>query len=130
MRSNQVLFAPQSIWRRKPWKDLLSEYKDPDCVYRYFLDKYSTLYNDCFPLKKVKVKNVSLTNAWITKGLLKSVRKMNLHVYKRFLAKPTSYRENLYKCYENKLTHSLRVAKRLYYNKKLHEHKSNAKLLN
>ena len=72
--------------------DELSEYKDPDCVYR------------CFPLKKVKVKNVTLINPWITKGLLKSVRKKNL-LYKRFLAKPTSYRENLYKCYKNKLTH-------------------------
>ena len=106
--------------------DELSEYKDPDCAYRCFLDKYTTLYNDCFPLKKVKVKNVTLSNPWITKGLLKSIRKKN-SLYKRFLAKPTSYRENLYKSYKNKLTHSLRVAKRLYYNKKLYEYKSNAK---
>ena len=52
--------------------------------------------------------------------------KKNL-LYKRFLAKPTSYRENLYKSYKNKLTHTLRVAKHLYYNKKLYEYKSNAK---
>ena len=32
--------------------DELSEYKDPDCAYRCFLDKYTTLYNDCLPLKK------------------------------------------------------------------------------
>ena len=106
--------------------DELPGYKDPDCAYRYFLDKYTALYNDCFPLKKVKVKNVTLSNPWITKGLLKSVRRKNL-LYKRFLAKPTSYRENLYKSYKNKLTHSLRVAKRLYYNEKLYEYKSNAK---
>ena len=73
----------------------------------------------------MKVKNVTLSKPWITKGL-KSVRKKNL-LYKRFLAKPTSYRENLYKCYKNKLTRSLRVAKRLYYNKTWHEYKSNAK---
>ena len=106
--------------------DELSEYKDPDWAYRCFLDKYTTLYNDCFPLKKVKVKTATLSNPWITKGLLKSIRKKN-SLYKRFLAKPTSYRENLYKSYKNKLTHSLRVAKRLYYNKKLYEYKSNAK---
>ena len=99
-------------------RDELSEYKDPDCAYRCFFDIYTTLYNDCFPLKKVKAKNVTLSNPWITKGLLKSVRKKNL-LYKRFLAKPISYRENLYKCYKNKLTHSLFVAKRLYYNKKV-----------
>ena len=51
--------------------DELSEYKDPDCTYQCFLDKYTTFYNDCFPLKKVKVKNVTLSNPWITKGLLK-----------------------------------------------------------
>ena len=82
------------------------------------LSAYTTLYNDCFSLKKVKVKNVTLRNPWRTKGLLKSVRKNNL-LYKRFPAKPTSYRENLYTCYKNKLTHSLRVPKRLYYNKKV-----------
>ena len=55
--------------------DELFENKDPDCAYRCFLDKYTTLYNDCFPLKKVKAKNITLSNPWITKGLLKSVRK-------------------------------------------------------
>ena len=62
----------------------------------------------------------------MTKGLLKSVRKKNL-LYKRFLANPTSYRKKLYKSYKNKLAHSLRVSKRLFYNKKLDEYKSNAK---
>ena len=74
----------------------------------------------------MKLKNVTLRKPWITKGLLKSVRKKNL-LYKHFPANPTPYREKLYKSYENKLTHSLRVAKRLYYNKKLDEYKSNAK---
>ena len=106
--------------------DELSEWKDTDCAYRCFLDKYTTIYNDCFPLKKVKVKNVTLSKPWITKGLLKSVGKKNL-LYKRFLANPTRYRKKLYKSYKNKLTHSLRVAKRLYYNKKLDEYKSNTK---
>ena len=73
--------------------DELSECKDTDCAYRCFLDKYTTIYNDCFPLKKVKVKNVTLSKPWITKGLLKSVRKKNL-LYKRFLANPTPYRES------------------------------------
>ena len=74
-----------------------------------FLITDTTIYNDCFPLKKVKVKNVTLSKPWITKGLLKSVRKKNL-LYKRFLANPTPYREKLYKSYKSKLTHSLRFA--------------------
>ena len=60
--------------------DEVSEYKDPDCAYRCFLDKYTTLYNDCFPLKKVKVKNVTLSNPWITKALLKSGRKTEVTI--------------------------------------------------
>ena len=106
--------------------DELSEYNDPNCVYRCFLDKFTAIYNNCFPFKKVKVKNVTLRKPWITKGLLKSVRKKNL-LYKRFHVNPTSYREKTYKSYKNKLTHCLRVAKRFYYNKKLDEYKSNAK---
>ena len=46
--------------------DALSECKDTDCAYRCFLDKYTTIYNDCFALKKVKVKNVTLSKPWIT----------------------------------------------------------------
>ena len=106
--------------------DEFSEYNEPDCAYQCFLDKFTAIYNNCFRFKKVKVKNVTLRKPWITKGLLKSVREKNL-LYKRFLVNPTSYREKPYKSYKNKLTHSLRVAKRLYYNKKLDEYKSNAK---
>ena len=36
LRSNQVLFAPQSIWRRKPWKGLL-----------IFQLPYSPEFNSC-----------------------------------------------------------------------------------
>ena len=87
-----------------------------------FLINTQPFITTAFSLKKVKAKNVTLSNPWITKGLLKSVRKKN-SLYKPFLAKPTAHHENLYKCYKNKLTHSLRVAKRLYYNKKLCEYK-------
>ena len=92
----------------------------------FLINTLPLIYSDCFPLKKVKVKNVTLSKPWITKGLLKSVRKKNL-LHNCFLANPTPYREKLYKSYKNKSTHSLRVAKRLYYNKKLEEYKSNAK---
>ena len=32
--------------------DELSECKDADCAYRCFLDKHTTIYNDCFPVSK------------------------------------------------------------------------------
>jgi len=72
----------------------------------------------------VKVKNITLRKPWITKGLFESVTKKNL-LHKRFLVNPTSYRDKTHNSSKNKLTHSLRVAKCLYYNKKLDEYKSN-----
>ena len=59
-------------------------------------------------------------------GLLKKsmkklfIKKTNI-LYKQFLKNPTSIK------YKNKLSHSLRVSKRLYYEKKLDNYKSNAK---
>jgi len=47
-----------------------------------------------------------------------SVKKKNM-LCKCFLNNPDSSNENAYKSYKNKLTHSLRVAKRLYYEKQI-----------
>lgn len=107
------------------WNDLIG-YNDPNSAYGSFLSKYTAIYNTCFPLKKVKARNCTLNKPWLSKGLLKSIKKKNI-LYKRFLSNPTLHREQLYKKYKNKLTHSLRIAKRLYYEKKLEDYKSNAK---
>ena len=56
----------------------------------FLINTQPLIYNDCFPLNKVKVKNVTLSKPWITKGLLKSVRKKNL-LHNCFLANPTPY---------------------------------------
>ena len=57
-------------------------------------------------------------------GLLKSIKKNNT-LFKQYLSNPSSQKEEKYKTYNNKLNHSLRIAKRLYYDKKLNESKSN-----
>ena len=104
----------------------LPDFNNPSRAYGAFLKKYKQIFNRCFLLKKVKAKNVSLKKPWFSKALLKSVRKKNI-LYKRFLNNPTSRSEFLYKCYKNKLNHTIRVAKRLYYGKKIEEAKSNIK---
>ena len=55
---------------------------------------------------------------WLTKGLLKSIKKKNA-LYKRFLSSPTASHKRQYNCFRNKLNHLLRVAKRDYYDKNL-----------
>ena len=107
------------------WAELPG-YNDPSQAYGNFLKKYTDIYNRCFPLKKVKAKGYTLYKPWLTKALLNSIKKKNV-LYKRFLNNPTAQTEFLYKCYKNKLNHSLRVAKRLYYGNKIEETKSNIK---
>ena len=48
-------------------------------------------------------------------------------LYKCLLSNPNSSNEIAYKSYKNKVTHSLRVAKRLCYEKQIEKLKSNAK---
>ena len=107
------------------WSEV-RESSDQSSVHDIFLRKYTDIYNNCFPLKRVKIKHYDLTKPWISKALLKSIKKKNI-LYRRFLSNPTSTREISYKNYKNKLSSTLRVAKRNYFDKKFEECKSNMK---
>ena len=69
---------------------------------------------NAFLLKKLKASKDTFKKPWMTRGLLKSIKRKN-KLYQKFLRNPSSVNENLYKIYKNKLNHSLRIAKRLYY---------------
>ena len=56
--------------------------------------------------------------------LLKSIKTKN-KLYKKYLQVPTVDNCSLYKRYKNKLNHTLRLAKRRYYEKNLEDAKSN-----
>ena len=85
---------------------------------------YTKIYNDCFPLKKATRKQRRFKKPWLTKALLKSIKTKN-KLYKKYLQVPTVDNSSLYKRYKNKLNHTLRLAKRRYYEKKLEDAKSN-----
>ena len=40
----------------------LNNYENPDIVYNRFLELYTEIYNDCFPLKKVTRKQKAVVN--------------------------------------------------------------------
>ena len=83
--------------------------------YDKFLSIFSSLYNECFPLKKNKIKsNVKLKKPWMTNGLLKSINKKH-RLYRNFLINPNQTKKNKFTKYKNKLTNLLRVAKADYY---------------
>ena len=134
--SLRFFFTPTIIFRDKSPKNIekfkerlgnlnwstIENCSDPINTYSLFLTKFTDIYNDCFPLKKVS-KSSKVSKPWISKGLLKSI-KMKNKVYKQFLHNPNSLCENTYENYKIKLTHSIRVAKRLYYDEK------NSKIIN
>ena len=104
----------------------LSDINDSNEMYNSFLNKYVSIYNACFPLKRVKARKCVIEKPWLTRSLLKSIKRKSI-LYRQSLQKPSTDRELKYKKYKNKLTQSLRLAKRLYYETKLEECKSNMK---
>ena len=107
------------------WDDVTG-HNDANSAYNSFLSKYIAIYNKCFPLKKVKARNNNLKKPWLSKGLLKSIKRKNI-LYKRYLCNPSSVSEEKYKNFRNELTFTLRIAKRIYYEKKLEECRSSMK---
>ena len=59
------------------WDDVTG-HNDPNSAYETFLSKCTASYNKCFPLKKVKARNVHLNKSWLSKGLLKSMKRKNI----------------------------------------------------
>ena len=98
------------------WSNLHG-YNDPKICYSKFLERYTKTYEKHFPLKKLK-RHLHPRRPWISQGLLKSMKHKN-KLYKRYLPNPSPQKELIYKTYKNKLNHSLRIVKRLYYDKKL-----------
>jgi hypothetical protein len=95
------------------WYDL-DDIHEPKKAYCSFFSKFNDIYNDCFPLKKVKNNKSIFKKPWLSKGLLKSVRQKN-RLYKRYLNSPSVNNNLKYKRFKIKLNHSIRIAKRLYY---------------
>ena len=81
------------------WNDTLNE-NCPDKSYTKFIETFSTIYETCFPLKKIKVKVKSLLNPWFTKGILKSSKRKQ-KLYNKFLKKRNDTNESEYKSYKN-----------------------------
>ena len=59
---------------RVNWAEL-PDVNDPLLAYNSFLTKYTSIYNVCFPLRKVKVRKHTLCRPWFSKGLSRSVKK-------------------------------------------------------
>ena len=56
-------------WREIPGFD------NPSEAYGIFLSRFTSIYNKCFPLKKVKANKCNFSKPWFSKGLANSVKK-------------------------------------------------------
>ena len=68
-------------------------------AYSKFLEFFLSLYNECFPKIKVKLKTQGQFNLWIIKGIRKSSKEKQ-KLYENFLKKRTKQSETEYKVYE------------------------------
>ena len=92
-----------------------------------FCDKYTGLFDACFPFKTIKGKALnSFRKPWLTKSLLRSINKKNM-LYNQYLRHRSNQKLLKYKTYKNKLTDLLRVAKRLYFQNQIELNKTNIK---
>jgi hypothetical protein len=109
------------------WTQVLNcETDDVNTMYNNFTNKFTNLYDECIPIKKInrRKKNQESKSPWITKGLLKSINHKN-KLYKSFLKHRTAVKQEIYKTYRNKLNSLIRKAKRSYFTNKLNNYKNN-----
>ena len=111
---------------KQQWNSL-EETNNTEAAYNLFNSMFSSSFQQCFPVKKVRPPKHSIRKPWMTTGLLNSCKKKH-KLYCRFKAKPTEYRERKYKTYRNKLNNLLRTTKKQYFDEKLTEAKHDIKL--
>ena len=105
--------------------DSITNSSDTKKAYDNFIEIFSSLYDECFPKKKIK-KPQKYNNPWITKGIKKlSKRKQKLD--EKFLRNKNEKNEKLYKSYKSLFESVKRKSKRIYYSSKILEFKNNAK---
>ena len=97
--------------------NLITQTLNPNDSYSIFIEKFIKIYDQAFPLQKIKIKGKSLVSPWITKGIRKSSRKKQ-HLYEKFLKHKTTKTLETYKNYNNlfEAKHKLLIKKLLQIN--------------
>ena len=105
--------------------NLITQTLNPNDSYSIFIEKFIKIYDQAFPLQKIKIKGKSLVSPWIIKGIRKSSRKKQ-RLYEKFLKHKTSKTLETYKNYKNLLAKIKKSSKKHYQNK-LEKCKNNLK---
>ena len=92
--------------------------EDVNEMFNSFLNDYLRIFNSCFPLQIVSIKNNYNKNKWITKGIKISCNNKR-KLYLSYRLNPKKKSLNHYKLYCKILTNVIKEAKKIYYNKKV-----------
>ena len=85
-----------------------------------FFKIIDSLYDECFPVAKIRLKQKKHFTPWITRGIKKpSKRKYKLD--KKFLKHRTILNEEKYKAYKNLFESIKRKSKKSYFSKKCYK---------
>ena len=95
---------------------LITQTLNPNDSYSIFIETIIKIYDQAFPLQKIKIKGKSLVSPWIIKGIRKSSRKKQ-RLYEKFLKQKTTKTLEIYKNYKNLFTKILKSSKKHYQNK-------------
>ena len=80
--------------------DSIKNSSDTNKAYNNFFKIFSSLYDECFPKKKIKLKPQKYNNPWITKGIKKSSKRKE-KLCEKFLKNRNEKNEKLYKSYKS-----------------------------
>ena len=106
------------------WNNVFIQ-EDPQCAYDIFHDIYSTLYDACFPMVKIKLGRRN-SKPWLSNELKNMIKQKN-RLYKKNKQYPTYQREFEYKKFRNSLSKRIHKAEKMYYKNLIEEHKGNVK---
>ena len=95
-------------------------------AYSIFLEKFRTMYNKHFPLKKIKLKTKDLKSPWITTGI-KKASKWKQRLYTNFLKNRIPQNETEYLNYKKLFESIKRRSKKLHFSKLILKYKNNIK---
>ena len=102
--------------------------RNPNDAYSIFLEKFRTMYDKHFPLKKIKLKTKDLKSPWIIAGIQKSSKRKQ-RFYTKFLKNRNQKNETECKNYKKLFEFIKRRSKKLYFSKLTLKYKSNIKKL-
>ena len=97
--------------------------------YNRFLQIFLSLYNECFPKTKIKLKSQKHFRPWITLGIRKSSKRKQ-KLYEKFLKTRNAKKATEHNAYKNMFEIIKYKSKRNYHSQKILEYKNNAKRWN